>query len=638
MRDPTVRTNTGKMSTARLAGMVIFAALLVAVPFQMVLAQTAPNLGTAANFSLLGRTAVTITDCSIMGDIGIVAGGAFTQTNSTYSGTLHWGDPAAQTAYDDFLLAYTALASESCGTVLTGSLAGQTLAPGVYCFDAGATLTGVLTLLGPPDGVWIFKVGTGGLGGLTATSFTMVMPGGSACSNNVYWWTAEGATLTDSTFLGTILAGTSIASTRTTFEGRGLATDAVTVTGPSASCNCPTLLMAPASLPNASVGSLYSQTITTSGGTGPYTYIETGALPPGINFVGDTLAGTPTTVGTSTFSITATDTITNCTATKSYTLMVTVPCPTILMAPATLPNASLGALYSQNITAIGGTGPYTFAVTLGSLPLGLALALNGTLSGTPTTIGASTFTVTATDTATNCMASLPYTLTVGQACPTITVNPATLPAMTNGAAYSATFSATGGTAPYTFAVSSGSLPTGLTLTGNTLSGTFSGSGSYSFTITATDYAGCMGSRDYNISVAGYDMSFTDDWGRSQLCVNSMTGEYTFYVLVGEVTGTYAGVGTLSIGLSRTAMGLFRTITITGSGLGNKLSAHWTPLIHNASAQIEAQRLNPRPRPLGSPPPQFYKTDLYDSNYLDSPPCGGINGGTGPFHILSAPRH
>jgi len=70
---------------------------------------------------------------------------------------------------------------------------------------------------------------------------------------------------------------------------------------------------------------------------------------------------------------------------------------TITLAPTTLPNATLGVPYSQTITASGGTGPYTFAVTMGALPPGLTLATNGTVSGKPTGAGSFTFTVTATD-------------------------------------------------------------------------------------------------------------------------------------------------------------------------------------------------------------------------------------------------
>ncbi len=69
----------------------------------------------------------------------------------------------------------------------------------------------------------------------------------------------------------------------------------------------------------------------------------------------------------------------------------------ITLAPTALPNGMLGTPYNQTITATGGTAPYTFAVTSGTLPPGLTLATNGTLSGKPTSAGSFSFTVTATD-------------------------------------------------------------------------------------------------------------------------------------------------------------------------------------------------------------------------------------------------
>ena len=195
-------------------------------------APTAPAQGGSASFSVLAGTAVTCTDSTGTGDVGVYPGTAITQTNCVIVGTVHSGDPAAEAAYNDFLDAYDALSLEQCDELLTGTLAGVTLAPGVYCFDAAATLTGQLTLDGPANGVWIFKIGTGGTGALTGTSFSVVMAGGGQ-SCNVYWWVAEAATLTDSDFVGTILAGAAITITRGTFAGDIYAKAAVTITGTS---------------------------------------------------------------------------------------------------------------------------------------------------------------------------------------------------------------------------------------------------------------------------------------------------------------------------------------------------------------------------------------------------------------------
>jgi len=99
----------------------------------------------------------------------------------------------------------------------------RTASPGVYCFDAAVTVTGsTLTLTGPVTGTWLFKIGTGGTGALTGTSFSVVMAGGGqAC--NVNWWVAQGATMTTSNFQGTILAGADITVTGGTFNGDALA-------------------------------------------------------------------------------------------------------------------------------------------------------------------------------------------------------------------------------------------------------------------------------------------------------------------------------------------------------------------------------------------------------------------------------
>jgi len=87
-------------------------------------------------------------------------------------------------------------------------------------------------------------------------------------------------------------------------------------------------------------------------------------------------------------------------------------CPTITVTPPTLPGGSQGTPYSQQLTAIGGTAPYTFAVTTGTLPAGITLTAGGLLSGTPTVAGSFPITITATD-ANTCTGSQAYTLVIG---------------------------------------------------------------------------------------------------------------------------------------------------------------------------------------------------------------------------------
>jgi hypothetical protein len=199
-------------------------------------AATAPSLNSAASFGVLAGSAVTCTNSVLTGAVGVVSSTGFTGTLCT-SGTVHRGDSAATMAYADFLGAYIALQSAlypCAGAPLSGTLANVTLAPGIYCFTAAATLTGTLTLdaRGDPNAVWIFKIGTGGTGALTATGFAVNMKnGGKPC--NVYWWVNAAATLTASFFQGTILAGADITLTGTTFNGDLFAGGAGTTLAPT---------------------------------------------------------------------------------------------------------------------------------------------------------------------------------------------------------------------------------------------------------------------------------------------------------------------------------------------------------------------------------------------------------------------
>lgn len=179
-----------------------------------------------------GGGAVTCTDSTIFGDVGSSgAVASVVQTNCTVNGAVV--APVSAQVVDQFNDAYVALAGVSCDQVLTGTLAGVTLTPGVYCFDAAAEVTGTLTLVGPAGAVWIFKVGNTAVGALTGTNFQVVMAGGAtAC--NVYWWVDAAATMTTSNFAGTILAGAAITLTGGTFEGDALASAAVTATGVTA--------------------------------------------------------------------------------------------------------------------------------------------------------------------------------------------------------------------------------------------------------------------------------------------------------------------------------------------------------------------------------------------------------------------
>jgi|GEM_PF-467290 len=178
------------------------------------LAATAPGLGTAGSYAVLGGSTVTNTGPSVLnGSLGAWPGLAITGFPPGIvvpPGTTHNGDAAAQQAQSDITAAYNALESQACDTDLTGQdLGGLTLTPGVYCYNAAAQLTGALTLNGQgnPNAVFVFKIGSA----LTTASGSSVVMinSGSAC--NVFWKVTSSATLgTTTSFLGNLIALQSI--------------------------------------------------------------------------------------------------------------------------------------------------------------------------------------------------------------------------------------------------------------------------------------------------------------------------------------------------------------------------------------------------------------------------------------------
>ena len=171
------------------------------------------------------------------------------------------------------------------------------------------------------------------------------------------------------------------------------------------------------------VGQFYEAHFQAVGGSGPYTFtVSSGTLPAGLILTpGGSLFGKPSAEGTFTFTITATD-INGCTGQREYT--VETECQAITVKPPTLPNGAVGVPYEQILHAVGGHFPYTFTVSMGSLPDGLTLASNGLLSGTPTTAGNFTFTITATDDL-GCTGKRQYHVTVTPP-PEITVSPTSI--------------------------------------------------------------------------------------------------------------------------------------------------------------------------------------------------------------------
>ena len=190
-------------------------------------AQTAPGLGAASSYAVLGGQTVTNTGpTTIGGDVGVSPGTAVTgfPPGIVTGGAIHSADANALQAQGAVTTAYNALAAEPCTADLTGQdLGGMTLTEGVYCFSSSAQLTGQLTLnaQGNASAVFVFKM----VSTLTTASNSSVQVTNGGVDCNVFWQVGSSATVgTTTQFTGNILALTSIAlQNGASVSGRALA-------------------------------------------------------------------------------------------------------------------------------------------------------------------------------------------------------------------------------------------------------------------------------------------------------------------------------------------------------------------------------------------------------------------------------
>jgi hypothetical protein len=164
-----------------------------------------------------------------------------------------------------------------------------------------------------------------------------------------------------------------------------------------------------------------------------------------------------------------------------------------------LPSGTIGNSYLQTLMASGGTSPYVWSVVSGALPTGITVSPAGVISGTPTTIGTSNFTVQVSDGA-SAKATQTFTIAITNGILTITTPSSLLPGA-SGLAYSQTLSATGGATPYSWSLVSGGLPSSLTLSAaGAITGTPTVAGAYSFIVTVTDSASATATQTFNLTV------------------------------------------------------------------------------------------------------------------------------------------
>jgi Putative Ig domain/Bacterial Ig domain len=248
------------------------------------------------------------------------------------------------------------------------------------------------------------------------------------------------------------------------------------------------------SLPDGVVGQDYGRALQAIGGSVPYRWVVTaGRLPDGLQLSDDgNITGRPTSPGTANFTVQATEQ-SGQTASKTFTIDIEAPPQFTILSNNPLPAAAVGVPYQVQLQATAGTAPYTWVkkkkAKYGALPEGITLSPDGMLSGTPTTQGASDFTVIAND-ASDRQAKKPLTITVGPPPPPLEIRTDSLPNATQGLNYTAHLEAGGGVAPYTWSLDQGALPDGLTLQGDgTISGHATNIGTVAFTVRVKDAVG-----------------------------------------------------------------------------------------------------------------------------------------------------
>ncbi|MDP9838671.1 hypothetical protein J2T09_003443 [Neorhizobium huautlense] len=392
------------------------------------------------------------------------------------------------------------------GTPTTGGYAAFTVAA-TDANSATGSASYTLAIAAVVPGAPTIGAATAGDGGATVSFTAPSANGGAAITGYTFTASPGGATATGAASPITVTGLTN----GTAYTFTVVATNSVGSSAASAASNSVT----PAAAVQLPVATNVSATVAANSLANPIALNITGGAANSVAIASNPAHGTACIAGTSitytptagysgadSFTYTATNTAGTSTA---ATVSITVSAPTFAFSPAagTLTGATVGTAYSQTVAASGGASPYTYAVSSGSLPAGLTLDMStGVISGTLTTAGNASFTVTATD-ANNAAGSSAYALAVTSQAVTLTVSPASgaLTSGTVGTAYSGSVSATGGTAPYTYDATG--LPAGLTLNASTgtISGTPTAAGSSSVVVTVNDSSTPANTGDANYTLA-----------------------------------------------------------------------------------------------------------------------------------------
>ncbi len=467
-----------------------------------------------------------------------------------------------------------------------------------------------LTLTGPPAGtVGVVYSGTIGVGG------------GSAYSCTITAGTLQaGLTLTGCTVSGTPTVASTV---NLTVKATDASNPQETTTGPVSLTIVPApLSLTLSSLPSGTINVPYSATIGVSGGTAPYSCtITSGTLQAGLTLTGCTVSGTPTVASTVNLTVKATDSSPT-QETTTGPVSLTIKPAALSLTLTSLPNGTINVPYSATIGVSGGTAPYSCTITSGTLQAGLTLT-GCTVSGTPTVASTVQLTVKATDSS-NPQETVtgPVSLTINPAPLTLTLT--SLPSGTINVPYSATIGVSGGTAPYSCTITSGTLQAGLTLTGCTVSGTPTVASTVNLTVKATDSSPTQetttGPVSLTINPAPLTLTLTS------LPSGTVNVPYSATIGVSGGTAPYSctiTAGTLQAGLTLSGCTVSGTPTVAST-------VHLTVKATDSSPTQETT----------SGPVSLTINPAAASIVITSPPAGtvnvpysgpiGITGGTGPY--------
>ena len=542
---------------------------------------------TATTTTVSGTIAPSTLSISPTASATTQVGQNYSQTNAASGGT---------TPYT-FSLASGALPAGTTLNTSTGTVSGTPTTAGAFSYtikvtDSGspaqtATTTTVSGTIAPstlsisPTASATTQVGqnysqtNAASGGTTPYTFSLAsgaLPAGTTLNTST--GTVSGTPTTAGAFSYTIKVTDS-----------GSPAQTATTTTVSGTIAPSTLSISPTASATTQVGQNYSQTNAASGGTTPYTFsLASGALPAGttLNTSTGTVSGTPTTAGAFSYTIKVTDSGSPAQTATTTTMSGTIAPSTLSISPTASATTQVGQNYSQTNAASGGTTPYTFSLASGALPAGTTLNTStGTVSGTPTTAGAFSYTIKVTDSGSPAQTATTTTVSGTIAPPTLSISPTASATTQVGQSYSQTNAASGGTTPYTFSLASGALPAGTTLSTSTgtVSGTPTTAGAFSYTIKVTD-SGSPAQTATTTTVSGTiapstlsispTASATTQVGQNYSQTNAASGgttPYTFSLASGALpAGTTLNTSTGTVSGTPTTAGAFSyTIKVTDSG-------------------------------------------------------------------------